>query len=74
MKGCTTAGVFLCELFFYSIWKGGYMIRVNGQEKPLDAELLLSDFLEQEGYLRAHLPVLTSRNDLPVELHCNTRS
>ena len=51
MKGCTTAGVFLCELFFYSIWKGGYMIRVNGQEKPLGAVLLLSDFLEQGGYL-----------------------
>ena len=33
------------------------MIRVNGQEKPLDAELLLSDFLEQEGYLRARIAV-----------------
>ena len=65
MKGGTTAGVFLCELFFYSIWKGGYMIRVNGQEKPLDAELLLSDFLEQEGYLRARIAVELNGEIIP---------
>ena len=65
MKGCTTAGVVLCELFFYSIWKGGYMIRVNGQEKPLDAELLLSDFLEQEGYLRARIAVELNGEIIP---------
>ena len=41
------------------------MIRVNGQEKPLDAELLLSDFLEQEGYLRARIAVELSGEIIP---------
>ena len=41
------------------------MIRVNGQEKPLDAELLLSDFLEQEGYLRARIAVELNGEIIP---------
>ena len=41
------------------------MIRVNGQEKPLDAELLLSDFLEQEGYLRARSAVELNGEIIP---------
>ena len=41
------------------------MIRVNGQEKPLDAELLLSDFLEQEGYLRARIAVELNAEIIP---------
>lgn len=41
------------------------MIRVNGQEKPLDAELLLSDFLEQEGYLRVRIAVELNGEIIP---------
>lgn len=41
------------------------MIRVNGQEKPLDAELLLSDFLEHEGYLRARIAVELNGEIIP---------
>ena len=41
------------------------MIRVNGQEKPLDAELLLSNFLEQEGYSRARIAVELNGEIIP---------
>ena len=64
MKGCTTAVYFFVNYFLLYL-EGGYMIRVNGQEKPLDAELLLSDFLEQEGYLRARIAVELNGEIIP---------
>ena len=50
MKGCTTAGVFLCELLFWSMGKEDAMIRVNGEEKMLEEETSLLEFLGQERY------------------------
>ena len=59
MKGCTTAGVFLFDL------KEDRYDQSQWMEKPLDAELLLSDFLEQEGYLRARIAVELNGEIIP---------
>ena len=72
MKGCTTAGVFLCELLFWSMGKEDTMIRVNGEEKMLEEGTSLLGFLEQEGYQTARIAVEKNGEIVPKSRYGET--
>ena len=72
MKGCTTAGVFFCELLFWSMGKEDAMIRVNGEEKMLEEETSLLEFLGQEGYQTARIAVEKNGEIVPKSRYGET--
>ena len=72
MKGCTTAGVFLCGLLFWSMGKENAMIRVNGEEKMLEEGTSLLGFLEQEGYQTARIAVEKNGEIVPKSRYGET--
>lgn len=41
------------------------MIKVNGEEKPLEGEMLLSDFLGKEGYQKERIAVELNEKIIP---------
>ena len=76
MKGCTTAGVLLCEPFLWQLWdeyhvkqrfpgKEKQMIRVNGEEKKLDKPTALLTYLVQEGYQTGRIAVELNGTIIP---------
>ena len=72
MKGCTTAGVFFCELLFWSMGKEDAMIRVNGEEKMLEEETSLLEFLGQERYQTARIAVEKNGEIVPKSRYVET--
>ena len=51
MKGRTTAGTFLCELFFPKIKRRcSEMITVNGKEIQMKQSISVAAYLEYVGY------------------------
>ena len=56
MKGCTTAGVFLCGLFFYSR-KGELMITVNGEKRTLENPVTVTEYLKACNYVPVQVVV-----------------
>ncbi len=72
MKGCTTAGVFLCGLLFWSMGKEDAMIRVNGEARMLEEGVNLLDFLGQEGYQAARIAVEKNGEIVPKSSYGET--
>ena len=71
MKGYTTTGVVLCELFF--TLKGGFsMITVNGKEIGFTAPLSVADYLEQNNYQIKRIAVEMNGDILPKYSYSDT--
>ncbi len=56
MKGYTTAGVLLCELFFIYPERNA-MLRINGKDAMDAIGLSLTEYLNQRNYKPAHVVV-----------------
>lgn len=52
--------------------KEGAMIRVNGEEKHLENEITLQDFLEQEGYQTGRIAVEKNGGIVPKSQYAET--
>jgi sulfur carrier protein len=58
MKGYTTAGVFLCELFFISVRKEGlFMVIINGKTVTFDVPTTVGNYLDENNYRRQRIAV-----------------
>ena len=71
MKGCTTAGVFLCGLFFYS-WKGELMITVNGEKRTLENPVTVTEYLKACNYVPVQVVVELNEEIIKRETYDTT--
>ena len=70
MKGYTTAGVFLCELFFFG--KEAVMIIINGTETEVSLPLTAEEYLLQSGYRLTRIAVEYNGKILPKGKYSTT--
>ena len=71
MKGCTTAGVFLCGLFFYSR-KGELMITVNGEKRTLENPVTVTEYLKACNYVPVQVVVELNEEIIKRETYDTT--
>ena len=76
MKGYTTAGVFLCELFFViamrkdsMLERRHLMVTINGNQTTLSTDLTVAEYLEQNNYQTNRIVVELNEEILPKYLY-----
>ena len=75
MKGCTTAGVLLCELFFNLTPlnpERSTMIKINGKEANEACSMTVSEYLEANNYNPKHIVVELNEQILPKSEYFTT--
>ena len=73
MKGCTTAGVFLCGLFFVGFTQeDSTMIKINGKEANEACSMTVSEYLEANNYNPKHIVVELNEQILPKSEYFTT--